>query len=87
MNLGPTASRIRRLGILTALLISATRGGAQTLPTAGDIVGTAIDQTGGVLPGTTIEARNLATNLTRRTRTGDDGTFALPALPPGEYRV
>src|SRR6185436_4341831 len=34
-----------------------------------------------------VTARNVNTGLTRRTHTGEDGTYTIAGLPPGTYRV
>ena len=34
-----------------------------------------------------ITARNVATGVTRRTKANASGTYSLPGLPPGTYRV
>jgi hypothetical protein len=51
------------------------------------IAGTVKDETGGVLPGVTITARNVETGLSRSASTDAAGNYRLPALPPGVYSV
>jgi hypothetical protein len=51
------------------------------------ITGTLKDQSGGVLPGVTVSARNQETGLTRTAVTEGSGDYRLPALPPGLYTV
>ena len=60
---------------------------AQTQITTGAIQGTAADETGAPLPGVTIEARNVGTNLTRTQVTAADGRYVFLQLPPGTYRL
>ena len=36
---------------------------------------------------TDVTAKNVATGATRRTHSGSDGSYTLPGLPPGTYRV
>jgi hypothetical protein len=55
--------------------------------TTGQISGTVTDPNGAVVPGATVKATNIATNLTRETTTNDDGNYAFQALPPGRYKV
>lgn len=43
--------------------------------------------TGKVAPETEVTARNLATGATRRTKANAEGSYTLPGLPPGTYRV
>ena len=78
-----------RLPLLVFLLffgIPATSP-AQTQITTGAIQGTTTDETGAPLPGVTIEARNVGTNLTRSQVTATDGRFVFLQLPPGTYRL
>jgi hypothetical protein len=53
----------------------------------GSIAGKVLDSQGGVLPGVTVEARSPVLPGPRSTVTAGDGTYQLPALPPGEYTV
>jgi Carboxypeptidase regulatory-like domain len=55
--------------------------------TTGTIQGTVTDATGASLPGVTIEARNVDTNLTRTVATENDGRYVFLQLPPGTYKV
>src|SRR5690349_18187383 len=74
--------------IAIALLWLACCGGigaAQT--TTGSILGVAIDPSGGVVPGAEVTVRNEGTGLSQVTHTGTDGSFLVPSLPSGRYRV
>jgi Carboxypeptidase regulatory-like domain len=51
------------------------------------ITGTLKDQSGGVLPGASVSARNQETGLSRTAVTDSGGEYRLPALPPGTYTV
>jgi len=53
----------------------------------GSIAGVVTDESGGVMPGVTIEVTNTATGQIRSTVTGADGYFAVPLLQPGSYDV
>jgi hypothetical protein len=68
-------------------LLAAAPASAQTQITTGVIQGTVTDASGGVVPGATVEARNVDTNLTRTLTTGDTGRFVFLQLPPGRYQV
>ena len=67
---------------LTLLLASSTAY-AQNAQVSGILK----DQTGGVLPGVTITAKNVETGLTRTAVTEATGEYRVPALPPGTYAV
>jgi Carboxypeptidase regulatory-like domain/TonB-dependent Receptor Plug Domain len=60
---------------------------AQTQITSGVIQGTISDPSGSVVPGASVEARNLDTNLVRTLVTDGDGRFVFLQLPSGRYTV
>jgi len=49
--------------------------------------GTVVDQQKAAVPGATVKATNVKTNVTAETISQDNGTFSFPALQPGEYTV
>jgi hypothetical protein len=55
--------------------------------TAGDISGTITDPTGAVVPGASVLAENAATGLHQTATTSGNGTFRIPLLPPGDYKI
>src|SRR5437667_2626518 len=55
--------------------------------TTGEIRGTVLDANGSGLPGASVEASSSALQGTRASVTGAGGSFQIPALPPGMYRV
>src|SRR2546428_9143379 len=55
--------------------------------TSATLVGTVTDSSNAVVPGATIRATNLATGVWREVITDDNGTYAFPFLPAGEYAV
>ena len=82
--------RFLRTSGLVLLLITSGRvdwSSAQTRATTADLVGVLKDTTEGVLPGAVVTATNVDTNQSRSTVSGSDGRYAIPALPPGVYRV
>ena len=60
---------------------------AQAQRTTATLRGTVVDSSKAVIPYVTVTARNEETGLTRITPTNDSGTYALPDLPIGRYRV
>lgn len=67
------------------LALSFATGWAQL--TTAQINGTARDQSGAVLPGVEITAMQTATGLVRTAVTNETGTYTLPNLPIGPYRL
>jgi carboxypeptidase family protein len=53
----------------------------------GTISGKVVDSSGGVLPGVTVEARSNILPTPRLATTETDGSYRLPALPPGNYTI
>jgi hypothetical protein len=75
------------VGALLTFAALASPLAAQTQITTGVIQGTVSDATGASLPGVTVEARNVDTNIARTDVTEADGRFVFLQLPPGNYRV
>jgi hypothetical protein len=60
---------------------------AQTQITTGTIQGTVMDANGAIVPGASVEIKNLETNFSRTLTTDDGGRFVALALPPGRYSL
>src|SRR3954470_4735196 len=69
--------------LILTLLVSGTAFAQQT----GSIQGKLTDNSGGVLPGVTVEARSDVLPGPRVTATDASGRYQLPQLPPGDYTV
>jgi hypothetical protein len=78
-------SLIRSLAGLALVFTCASPAFAQI--TAATISGTVKDETGGVLPGADIVAKNLDTGMSRASVSNGDGAFTLAGLAPGRYEV
>ena len=72
-----------RLAVFAMLVSSAEYAQAQNA----FVTGTIKDQSGAVMPGVTMTARNQDTGLSRTVVADENGQFRLPALPPGTYTV
>src|SRR5438128_3442117 len=82
------ARMVGGLGItLFIALAMATVVNSQTQITTGTIQGTVTDANGAIVPGATVEIKNLETNLSKTLTTDDGGRFVALALPPGKYSV
>src|SRR2546422_3107045 len=94
---GPSAAiRFRRhamkilrsiLFVLAFCLAMASLVWGQSQITAGTIQGEVTDEKGGLVPGATVEIKNLDTNFSRTETTGPDGRFTFLLLPSGRYTV
>ena len=74
--------------VFAALLVILAAGPAAGLAQDGGIAGIVTDDTGGVLPGVTVEATGAAlTGGPRLAVTDGEGAYAFTALPPGAYAV
>ncbi len=73
------------LALAATVLLWTNTASGQTL--TGTILGRAQDETGAVLPGTTITVKNVKTGLTQTTTTNDVGYYQLSLLPVGEYEL
>src|SRR5881396_2929472 len=66
------------------LALTCTMGWAQS---TAQISGTVKDQSGAVLPGVEVTATQTATGLARSVVTNETGSYILPNLPIGPYRL
>ncbi|MGH9847219.1 MAG: carboxypeptidase-like regulatory domain-containing protein, partial [Blastocatellia bacterium] len=72
-----------------ALILWLTLAGAGLAQTAstGALSGTVTDPTGAVVPGVQIKVTSEATGETRTVTSRSDGSYVVPLLSPGSYRV
>jgi hypothetical protein len=78
-------ARVRAVaGVVIVIFGLAASSAAQG---TGDIVGRVADSSGGVLPGVTVTATSLATNISRTTVTSETGDYAFTLLSIGFYEV
>jgi outer membrane receptor protein involved in Fe transport len=72
--------------LLTGLFVLTCHSvNAQTF--RGTILGSVSDSSGAAVPGSSVTIKNLDTGLTRTVSTSDDGSYAAPELPIGNYSV
>ena len=81
----PRLSRIF-LFLVLAMAVGAAPAFAQGGSTS-TISGTVTDTSGAVVPGADIVVKNVATNTTYNAVSGADGSFNVPAVPPGTYTI
>src|SRR5688500_14180037 len=75
-----------RIAVFTLFLsLSVISVSAQT--NKGTISGTVTDQGGAVVQNAVVTVTNMDTAAERSVNTGDDGTFTVPLLEPGKYRI
>jgi hypothetical protein len=70
---------------LMLLLLSSAVVQAQNITAT--LTGTVADQSGAVVPGVNVAAISITQGFQRSAMTNDEGTYVIPSLPPGEYRV
>ena len=81
----------RHLNALTLVCLTALMmlwggaAGAQTF--RGTILGTVTDASGAAVAGAAVQVKNIDTGLLRTVTTSEDGTYAAPELPIGNYSV
>jgi hypothetical protein len=76
-----------RLGVLAFLSMSLIVSSATAQEARGTIQGRVVDTSGGAIPGATVEVLNLATGVVTLTTTNAEGSYRVPFLIPGTYRV
>src|SRR3954451_2888501 len=75
----------RMIGVMLALLGAASVSAAQGF--RGGITGRISDASGGRMPGVTVTATNVATNVASTTTTNGEGDYAILFLNPGSYAI
>src|SRR2546430_16434262 len=53
----------------------------------GRVLGTVLDEQHAAVPGATVTATNLATNISRTATSDGEGNYVAPPLEPGIYRI
>ena len=71
--------------LMAAVMLGVKPGWGQTF--RGTILGTVTDTTGAAIVGATVTTQNVDTGLVRTTQTEVDGSYVMPELPVGNYRV
>ena len=69
-----------------AICLFAVSAAAQTANT-GTLTGVVKDEKGGVVPGATVTVTNVGTNASRTVQTSGDGSYEIPQLVPGTYKL
>src|SRR6202166_586508 len=80
-------AKARRVRILLALALVYCLALAVRADTVGSISGTVTDQTGAVIPDSTVTALNLDTTVQQTTKTNTNGLYNFTALPVGRYEI
>jgi hypothetical protein len=81
------AARVLSLVVLSLCLQPSLSFAGGLQATGADLLGTVTDSSDAVLPGATVVATNQQTGVLRAVHTGEDGRFAILALPVGTYRL
>jgi hypothetical protein len=77
-----------KLAVLLVLISSLTLASTSVWAQAtAQITGTIHDPSGAVLPGVEVKATQTETGINRTTISNETGTFVLPSLPTGPYKV
>ncbi len=72
------------ISIICIMLLAAVAAGQEIRAT---LSGSVVDSSGAGVPKATVTVTNIATGLRTTTTTGDDGSYAVPQLPPGPYEL
>ncbi|HKD44889.1 MAG TPA: carboxypeptidase-like regulatory domain-containing protein, partial [Candidatus Angelobacter sp.] len=75
------------LSVLLVVLIGFLSAYAQVDYSTATLRGIVLDPQGAVVSGATITVTNPSTGVTKTVNTQGDGTYRIPALPPGTYQI
>jgi hypothetical protein len=73
--------------MITALLLFSFATSAIAQTGSAQLGGTVTDQTNALIPGVTVTATNVDTNVAQTTISNESGAYSFPVLQPGTYRV
>jgi len=73
--------------ICCAAFVAVCAQGVYSQETAATLVGTVTDSSGAVVADVSVRATNLATNVSRESKTDSSGNYTIPFLPAGNYNV
>src|SRR5205809_7183678 len=89
-SVGGTMEGTKKFSIMCwafIVLLAAVPAFAQVDYATAKLKGTVTDPTGAVIAQATVTAANPATGLTKTTKSNADGSYQIPALPPGNYQL
>src|SRR5438105_7357010 len=78
---------LRYLCVCVSLLITLVPSVMAQTAGTGALSGRVMDSSGAVLPGAMVTATSLDTGQSRTAITGEDGSYSLNLLTPGNYKV
>src|SRR6202162_5792713 len=78
---------VRRKRLAAVTLLIALGAPFSWADVGGKITGTVKDQTNAVIAGATVVAVNTATGMKQMTKTDEQGSYAFPVLPVGQYEI
>src|SRR5215467_11619991 len=81
--MNPIRKRSGPLAVLVILSLAAFAFGT----TSATITGRVTDPSGAVVPGASVTATNVDTNIPSIAQSNELGLYVIPDLPPGRYRV
>ena len=81
------SSRLLSISVGVLWIVLAATLPARAQNTTATITGLVLDDQGLAMPGATVAVRDASRGVSRTTASGEDGTFELAGLQPGEFRL
>ena len=81
------ARRVSLVAVLTVFGILSMPSDAAAQSQVGTLVGNVKDESGGAIPGATVTAREVRTNISRTAVSNDAGNYTFTNVSPGVYRI
>ena len=78
---------LRALVCVVGLTLAFASSTAHAQFDTGSFVGTVHDSSGATVKGATVTVTNTATSITTKTTTNDEGSYEVPSLRVGSYRI